>query len=274
MTAARSAPTPLTDGNVEAPTLDFAVDPDGYKTYFEDDYWRLSDFSCSSAGVIDAELSFLTGYLESWQTESILDIGCGRGRHLVPLSLAGYDVLGVDISRRNVELTRQAVDKHQARAEAIHADARDLSLGRTFDLALFMLSSFGYHSDEENLRLLETTRRHLRVGGRIVIDLPNREQLIAGFLNRSWVEVGGHYYLMHYNLDLHSGVRNSWLTVWNPGGQQRNYFHQVRLYTSTEMRDLLHASGFELESVLGDFSNSLTKADLSSRRLQYIARAI
>lgn len=274
MTAARTAPTPLTDVSVEVPTLDFTVDLDGYKTYFEDDYWRLSDFSCSSAGVIDMELRFLSGYLESWQIGSVLDIGCGRGRHLVPLSLAGYDVLGVDISSRNVELTRTALDTHQARAEVLHADARDLALDRTFDLATFMLSSFGYHDDEENLRLLKATRKHLRDGGHVIIDLPNREQLLADFLSRSWVEVGGHYYLMHYNLDLHAGVRNSWLTVWNPGGTTRNYFHQVRLYTTTEMRSLLHASGFELESVLGDFSNSLTKTDISSRRLQYVARAV
>ncbi|MGQ4374761.1 class I SAM-dependent methyltransferase [Streptomyces sp. SAS_267] len=267
-------PTPVRAAEVQQPTLNFEVQPDGYRTYFEDDYWRLSDFSCSSAGVIDSELSFLSGNLESWQARSVLDVGCGRGRHLVPLALAGYDIVGVDVSVRNVELAEHAVKEHKAFAQVLHTDARELSLGRTFDLALFMLTSFGYHSDAENLRLLQSVRAHVRTGGHVILDQPHREQMISGFLNRSWVEVGGHYYLMHYSLDLHAGVRDGWLTVWNPGGEVRNYFHRLRLYTSTEMRQILEASGFEIEAVVGDFTNPLTRSDTSSRRLQYIARAV
>ncbi|MEU5385865.1 class I SAM-dependent methyltransferase [Kitasatospora cineracea] len=274
MSAGPRTPTPLPSGAVEQPTLNFEANDDGYRTYFEDDYWRLSDFSCSAAGVIDTELSFLADLLDSWGTESILDVGCGRGRHLVPLALAGYDTLGVDVSARNIQLADQAVKEHDAPAATLHADARDLSLDRTFDLALFMLSSFGYHSDTENLRLLQTIRRHLPIGGHVILDQPNREQLISNFLSRSWVEVGGHYYLMHYSLDLHEGVRNSWLTVWNPGGEARNYFHRLRLYTSSEMRQLLTAAGFETETILGDLTTPLTKGDMTSRRLQYIARAV
>ncbi|MFB6636008.1 class I SAM-dependent methyltransferase [Streptomyces chartreusis] len=274
MTGALGAPKPVPAREVERPTLNFDVDLDGYRTYFEDDYWRLSDFSCSSAGVIDTELSFLAERLPEWDAHSVLDVGCGRGRHVVPLALAGYDVVGVDISSRNIELAERAVEEQQAAARVLHVDARELELERTFDVALFMLSSFGYHTDADNLRLLKAVRRHLVPGGRVVLDQPNREQLVAGFLNRSWVEVGGHYYLMHYSLDLHAGARDGWLTVWNPGGEPRNYFHRLRLYTTTEMREVLHVAGFELETVVGDFSNALTRGDKTSRRLQYIARAV
>ncbi|MGW1142674.1 class I SAM-dependent methyltransferase, partial [Streptomyces zhihengii] len=216
MTRTAGTPTAVSRQVIERPTHSFDVDLDGYRSYFEDDYWRLSDFSCASAGVIDTELSFLGERLRAWNASRVLDVGCGRGRHVVPLARAGYDVTGVDISLRNIELTQQAINEHQVTALALHEDARELNLDHTVDVALFMLSSFGYHTDTQNLRLLETVRRHVTDGGRIVIDQPNREQLVSNFVNRSWAEVGGHYYLMHYSLDLDTGVRDGWLNVWNP----------------------------------------------------------
>ncbi|MFF9378226.1 class I SAM-dependent methyltransferase [Streptomyces griseoluteus] len=274
MTRTKNPPTAVARQDTEVPTHVFDVDPDGYRTYFEDDYWRLADFSCSSAGVIDTELSFLSERLDAWNAASVLDVGCGRGRHLVPLARAGYDVTGVDVSRRNIDLTRQAISDNDVAAHVMHGDARDLELDRRFDVALFMLSSFGYHCDAENLRLLQTIRRHMTDEGHIVLDQPNREQLVTNFLTRSWAEVGGHYYLMHYSLDLDSGTRDGWLNVFNPGGSMRSYFNRFRLYTTAEMRQLLHTAGFEVEAVIGDFTSVLTRGDTTSRRLQYIARAI
>jgi hypothetical protein len=83
-----------------------------------------------------------------------------------------------------------------------------------------------------------------------------------------------HYYVMHYSLDLHAGARDSWLTVLHPEAGTRHYFHRLRLYSSPEIRDVLEAAGFQLEEVLGDFTDPLTRSDMSSRRLQYIARAV
>ncbi|MEV4754297.1 methyltransferase domain-containing protein [Micromonospora sp. NPDC049559] len=272
--AGRRALVPAPAGEVARPTAAFEADPEGYRTYFEDDFWRLSDYSCSAAGVIETELSFLSAYLDEWGVRRILDAGCGRGRHLVPLAAAGYEVTGVDISARNVELARAAVNRHDVKAEAVVADLRDVALDGPYDLALFMLSSFGYHSDADNVRLLRNVRRHLRIGGRLMLDQPNREQLVAGFLTRSWAEVGGHYYLMHYGLDLHAGARDSWLTVFHPEAGLRDYFHRLRLYTTAELRQVLREAGFALDLVLGDFSDPLTRGDLTSRRLQYVAHAV
>ena len=36
--------------------------------------------------------------------ESVVDIGCGRGRHAIRLALHGYRVTGLDLSERSIEM--------------------------------------------------------------------------------------------------------------------------------------------------------------------------
>lgn len=45
--------------------------------------------------------------LEDRQVETILDLGCGSGRHTVCLAQRGFSVYGLDNSPKGIELTRQ-----------------------------------------------------------------------------------------------------------------------------------------------------------------------
>jgi SAM-dependent methyltransferase len=114
----------------------------------------------------------------------ILEAMCGTGRVLLPLAEAGYEVVGLDISRSMVELARAkaqaaGLDGH-ARVEI--GDIRDIRLPERFALAIVAMNSFMHLSTGEAQRdALRTLHEHLRPGGLLLLDLfnPDPHELIA-----------------------------------------------------------------------------------------------
>jgi len=46
----------------------------------------------------------------------VLDLGCGTGRHLIYLAKKGFDVYGIDIAKRGIEIARKWLKKEGSRA--------------------------------------------------------------------------------------------------------------------------------------------------------------
>ena len=146
--------------------------------------WR-SDFGDIDTARTEADVAFLRRVLPLPGFRRVLDVPCGEGRHVRALTKLGYDVLGAD---NDPEVGPQVV-----------CDLRELDLLPTFDAVINMWASFGYFEAEENERVLASFARRLRPGGRLVLDLFNREffegrggerELRPGVVERSWLENG------------------------------------------------------------------------------------
>ncbi len=76
-----------------------------YETLFAN-YARQYDEEVYTRGT-QGEVDFLEKELEYDRTRSILDIGCGTGRHAVELAVRGYRVTGVDLSEAQLARARE-----------------------------------------------------------------------------------------------------------------------------------------------------------------------
>jgi SAM-dependent methyltransferase len=92
---------------------------------------------------------------------SVLELGAGAGRVTHPLLALGHPVVAVDESAEMLARIRGA--------ETVRGRIEDLDLHRRFDVVL--LASFLVNTDDRDLRrrFLETCRRHVRDGGRVLI---------------------------------------------------------------------------------------------------------
>ncbi|MEA3299547.1 MAG: methyltransferase domain-containing protein [Pseudomonadota bacterium] len=104
-----------------------------------------------------------------------LDIGCGRGEWLAMLREAGYQPVGIDLNRRNVETcAAKGLDAHQAdgidwlRALAGESVALISAFHVIEHLSLGQLNS-----------LLVEALRVLKPGGLVIFETPNPENLIT-----------------------------------------------------------------------------------------------
>ena len=100
------------------------------------------------------------------QARSLLDVGCGTGRHL-ELLRERYEVEGLDLNPTMLELARERcpdVPFHEG-------DMADFSLGRRFDVVTCLFSSIGYVRTEERMRTaILSMRRHLNPGGLLLVE--------------------------------------------------------------------------------------------------------
>ena len=110
------------------------------------------------------------------QIRKILDLGCGTGGHVFPLTLRGYEVIGVDQSEEmflqaNLKSKTISLEKGMHPPVFIKENIRSMELGESFDAALMMFAVLSYQqTNEDVLAALHTVRRHLRPGGIFLAD--------------------------------------------------------------------------------------------------------
>jgi SAM-dependent methyltransferase len=99
---------------------------------------------------------------------SVLEPGCGSGRMLEALARRGIKATGIDLSLAMVELARRRLGE---RGTAVVADMTNFHLGRTFDGAISPINTLMHLTPDELAAHLHATARHLRLGGRYLVQL-------------------------------------------------------------------------------------------------------
>ncbi|PJF48914.1 MAG: class I SAM-dependent methyltransferase [Chloroflexi bacterium] len=134
-------------------------------------------------GFLDDAPMYLRLAREAAPGASILEIGCGSGRVMIPLVEAGFRVVGVDESAEMLRIAEQRLRANRRipaeRWSLVHADARVLNLAESgFNMAIIALNTFLHNlSRDDQLATLRAARRHLAIGGLLVVDLPPNDEL-------------------------------------------------------------------------------------------------
>lgn len=126
-----------------------------------DAFYRESDYAWEAA-----ELTRLIRARRPGAT-TLLDVGCGSGRHLGHLH-AAFSCTGVDVDASALALARSRLPR-EVRLQ--RADMTTLDLGRRFDAVTCLFSAIGYAATLSKLR--ETVSRlagHLAPGGVLVVE--------------------------------------------------------------------------------------------------------
>jgi SAM-dependent methyltransferase len=112
---------------------------------------------------------------------TLLDVPCGIGRHAVPLAGRGMDVTGVDIAAEYVDRARERAAAADVDASFVVGDMRALPLEGRFDLVVNLWTSFGYYDAETDRAVLADLRERVADGGALVLELSNKEGVLAEF---------------------------------------------------------------------------------------------
>jgi SAM-dependent methyltransferase len=107
---------------------------------------------------------------------SMLDLGCGKGRHATYLNQKGFRVTGLDLSPESILYCRQL--ENESLSFFVH-DMRNLFRTNDFDYVFNLFTSFGYFErEQEHGAAISNAALALKPGGTLVID----------FLNCAYVE--------------------------------------------------------------------------------------
>jgi SAM-dependent methyltransferase len=104
----------------------------------------------------------------------ILELGCGTGRILQPLSQEGFKVYGLDHDLRMLRYLKQQIPE----APILAADLTSFHLGVQFSLILLTCNTYSTLSATQRQAALKCIDQHLLGGGLFATSLPNPYDLI------------------------------------------------------------------------------------------------
>ena len=215
-------------------------------------------------------IDVLIDYLQPDPGSSMLDLGCGAGRHSKHLSKKGYPVTGIDLSSSSI---RAAKKWETESLQFIRRDMRDPFGTRCFDYIFNFFTSFGYFkTDYENHLVIRNIANALKDYGTVVMDFMNTNYVEERLVGQEQKEIDGIQYGIYRWVDEKFICKK---IVIDEGMGFENVANEERVarFGLDDFKKMFRANGLMLESVFGDYH--LCPFDLkTSPRLVMVARKI
>lgn len=130
------------------------------------------------------EVEFVRKRLEEagCQPQTLLDLGCGTGKHALEMAQQGLAVTGVDMSETMLGMGQDMLSMSNVKPKPylLQGDARSVRLGQTFDSVTSLFHVMSYQTTlEDALAVLKTARAHLKPGGIFFFDFWHSAGVLA-----------------------------------------------------------------------------------------------
>lgn len=103
----------------------------------------------TNVDITKKEINFIASQIRPNGT--ILDIGCGTGRHMIPLIEMGYTLTGIDNSKEMLKVLSSKLKANKLKAETINEDVQQLTkFGQKYDGTICFWNAFTQMATNED----------------------------------------------------------------------------------------------------------------------------
>jgi SAM-dependent methyltransferase len=199
---------------------------------------------------------------------SVLELGCGTGRILLPIARAGVTIVGLDSSHQMLERCRANLGLEpvavQQRVTLQRRDMHDFDLGATFALIVAPFRVFQHLTTiDAQLRFLASVGKHLAPRGRFIFDVFNpRFAVLVGADGAEHEDTpdtrlpDGRTFRRAYRI-----ARVRWVEqvseselIYYVDGKRYVQAFEMRWFLPAELQHLLVRAGFRVRQMYGDFA--------------------
>ncbi len=149
--------------------------------WFYNNPWRDAAYAQMLFGeVVSYIRKIISNYLKTEPSDvNVLEVACGPGHISLELARYGYNVTGIDISKKCVEIARDVAGKdpykeHRGRLEYICSNIHEFNSKHEFDMAVFSSSLHHFGDQDAVLRKVSSL---LTARGIIFVSEPTRIRL-------------------------------------------------------------------------------------------------
>lgn len=235
-----------------------------YETLFEN-YGKKYDTEIFTKGT-QCECDFIEKELEYDKSKSIIDIGCGTGRHCIELKKRGYNnIVGIDLSDSQLKRAIEKANEEKLDIKFIKQDARDLKFKNEFDIAI-MLCEGGFplmETDEMNYEILKNASETLKDKGKLIFTTLNGLFPIFSDINNFYDsnsnEEGSK--CISKNFDLMTFRDYNTTSFIDDDGKEYTLECNERYYIPAEIKWLLKSVGFKKIDIYGAKLGAFSRED-------------
>jgi len=238
-----------------------------FETIFDE---RYPELFAPLEGNAEEEVEEIVELLALAPGAAVEDLGCGRGRHAIPLARRGYLVTGVDLSDKMLRLARTRSEKDGVRVEWVRDDMRTFCRPGAFDACLSLFTSFGFFSDKENQKVLDNVGRSLKAGGRLLLDLRNAGKGLSRLNDLDETrEIASGTLKMSMRYDHATRRARAEHVLTRRDGIRISSAFDVRIYSGEELSGMIRNAGMRVTDIFGSLSGALF--DETSTRMVIVA---
>lgn len=189
----------------------------------------------------------------------VLDVGCGRGRHAMAFAERGFDVTGVDLAQRALEIARQSAADRGHTIRFAQGDMRDVYAPAAFDLVVNLFTAFGYFTEHaEHLRVVSALRAAAKPHGWIVQDFMNADLVRRTFIpeDERMIEDVHVHQKRHVEPGNDSFDRIFKQITLTRNGEAHTFTESVALIDLDGFRTLYEEAGLSLQHVFGSYDGA------------------
>ena len=209
-----------------------------------------------------------------WKPRRILDLATGTGTVALLLAKEGYQVTGVDIAQRMIDIARlKATRSGEQKVAFLCQDATQLDMPGTFDAAISLFDSLNYILTARGLQqVFAGVYRHLNPGGSFIFDLNSEYALEKNLFSQDnlWDEDAEvkHVWTASYNPRTRMATVD--MQFYLPDGRGFREVHKERAHRHADVVRFLTEAGFDFLDAYDAYS--FLPAGKRSERIFYIAR--
>lgn len=212
--------------------------------------------------VLDPTVDFLAGFAGSG---AALEFAIGTGRVAIPLAARGVAVTGIELSEPMVTQLRQKVD--ETTLPVVLGDMATTRVPGEFDLVYLVFNSISnLRTQAEQVECFRNAARHLRPGGRFVIELwvPAIRRMPPGqsAVPMTLGEDNGHLIFDTYDLATQACTSHHYST--QPDGTVHYGAGNFRYIWPAECDLMAQLAGLESETRYADWHRTPFTADSES----------
>lgn len=210
---------------------------------------------------------------------SILNMGCGTGRHDFELCKLGYRTSGIDISEGMIEIANRTKEKSYYNPDFKVADIRNYEPVKKYDAVISMFHVISYQNENEDvLKAFGTASKALDPGGLFIFDVWYGPGVLTDkpAVRVKQVEDSDNILIRYANPIMHvdKNVVDVCYDVLiidkkNFTVKEIKEVHNMRYFFAPEIELMLENSGFTLTACLD--CNTLEKTDFNSWTAYFIA---
>ena len=183
--------------------------------------------------------------------DAVLDVGCGLGHHALEFAKRGYLVVALDLALSMITRAAEEAQQRGLRINFLHKDIRDIGFEGTFDAIICVGTTFGFFDDEQNRGVLQRLAHALKPGGRLLLDVVNRDYVVNSQPNLVWFEGENCVVMEESDFNYYSSRLSVKRTMMRDDGRQSDIEYNLRLYSVHELGQMLKQCGFSIKEVSG-----------------------
>lgn len=213
--------------------------------------------------------------------QRVLDLPCGIGRISIPLSLQGFDVLGIDFSRQYINFAN--MKKRELKSNKVNFLVKDMykssDIISNFDpqVIISWWTSIGYRNRMTDVNFFKKIRSSVEPGTIFIIETWYREYILNFPIKHFWNDLDDVMVLVDQSIDpLKETVSTVHRYYEKKDGNLQFlglFTSEIMLYSLIDLKNMLEDSGWEVINLMNSLSNK-SSFDIKKDRAVFVTKSI